>query len=150
MAWRFQSYSLVDGGRFHFDESEPRVTGFLILGGRKYKVDWVWGYSSLSLCIAHLTGPGFNESPIPDKDDLPEEFLSFYAQTWAGRTVEFGQVFDAPNAEVVEDKNDYFYRFNPDQSGFAGDIAEDGSYIEWYSFKNGRCVIEGFEFRDVE
>jgi len=124
MAWRFQGYSLVDGGRLHFDENEPRVTGFLILGGRKYKVDWAWDYS--------------------------EEFLSRFAQTWAGRTAEFGQVFDAPDAEVVEDKNDYFYRFNPDQSGFAGDIAEDGSYIEWYSFKNGRCVIEGFEFRDVE
>jgi len=148
MARRFQGYSLVDGGRLHFDESEPRITGFLILGGRKYKVDWVWGYSSWSLCIAHLSVTDFNEIPMPDKDDLPEEFLSWYAQTWAGRTVEFGEVSDVPSA--TGDETGYFEQFHPDQSGFAGDIAEDGSYIEWFSFHNARCVIEGFEFRDVE
>jgi len=145
MAWRFDSYTLVDGGRLHFDKDEPRVTGFLILGGRKYKVDWIWTYSSDSLFVAFISGAIFDEVEKPA--ELPEEFVSWYNKKWAGRTVEFGEVSDAPVA--TGDETGYFEKFDPDQSGYVGDIAEDGSYIEWYSFKNGRCVIEGFEFRDV-
>jgi len=145
MAWRFDSYSLVDGGRLHFDKDKPQVTGFLILGGKKYKVDWSWTYPSDTLFIAFISGVVFDEG---EKEvELSEKFFSWYREKWAGRTVEFGEVFDVPLATGEE--TGYFEKFAPDQSGFAGDIAEDGSYIEWYSFKNGRCVIEGFEFRDI-
>jgi len=150
MAWRFcekKWYDLVNGGRLYFHKNEPRVTGLLIIGGERYEVDWVWTDLDDETLI-NAVRRGENLHPlIKQTQDI--HTLALYQQHFAGRTVEFGEVFDAPSPSLKQ-KGDYLYYFNPDQSGWVGWIDPDGRYIEWFSFRNGRCVIEGFEFRDVE
>jgi len=56
-------------------------------------------------------------------------FVKRYRENFASKTFEFGE-YD-PKAPLAED-DDYEEGFEANQSGFAGDIAKDGSYIEWF------------------
>jgi len=135
VACRFNGYEDVDGGRLVFSKDHPEVRGFIQLLGKRYALRW--GY--------WCDDPEFSEFLSMIDDEETEVFIEWYRKNFAGRTFEFGEY--NPAAPLAGD-NEYKEGFKAFQSGFVGRIAEDGSYIEWYSDFGG-CVIEGFSFREV-